>query len=333
MQNTSFSNSVFSGEMNHLFGLAMPGRQFNSPDYRFAFNGMEKDGEVNVTDNTYTTHFRMLDTRLGRWWSMDPVFKPYISTYNMMSNNPIWRIDPRGDDDYFSSNGEYLGNDGAPTNNIRIISERVYANLINNNSEANNIQHRAKLLTDYSFGNDASKKVLSNISTYYAHQAEINKNEIVEVLEIDISEIGDGFAAYDPSSDNFLIAIDSESKKVNSQAGNSKNLINSFSHEKDHQDIPTSSQPLGHVDVIINQSNHGTWKETTGAFQQAAVSYASTLLNEALGAGASVDVVKSKINEFNNSNASDRGFLDYNSSSNSVDFTIVLGNIDVEATK
>jgi hypothetical protein len=33
------------------------------------------------TGNSYTTEFRELDTRIGRWWSRDPVFKEWESPY------------------------------------------------------------------------------------------------------------------------------------------------------------------------------------------------------------------------------------------------------------
>jgi RHS repeat-associated protein len=70
---------------------------------------MEKDGEVNGTDNTYTTHFRMLDTRLGRWWGTDPVVHEWQSPYTTFDNNPILFIDPSGAD------GEYTHDDEGNT--------------------------------------------------------------------------------------------------------------------------------------------------------------------------------------------------------------------------
>jgi len=61
---------------------------------------MEKDDEITgSTGSTYTTEFRMLDTRLGRWWSVDPESKlyPNHSNYIYSGNNPILFIDPDGD--------------------------------------------------------------------------------------------------------------------------------------------------------------------------------------------------------------------------------------------
>tara|TARA_B100001245_G_C22893249_1_gene430518 strand:+ start:1202 stop:2086 length:885 start_codon:yes stop_codon:yes gene_type:complete len=78
----------------------MPGRTFNSGDYRYGFNGMEGDDEVKGNGNSYTTFFRQYDPRIGRWLSLDPKMAKYPSwsPYVFNFNNPINLIDPRGDD-------------------------------------------------------------------------------------------------------------------------------------------------------------------------------------------------------------------------------------------
>ena len=65
--------------------------------YRFGYQGSEKDNEVSGDGNSYTTEFRQLDVRLGRWFSVDPVFRPELSPYVSMDNNPINLNDPMGD--------------------------------------------------------------------------------------------------------------------------------------------------------------------------------------------------------------------------------------------
>ncbi|MBN2669882.1 MAG: hypothetical protein JXR60_11735 [Bacteroidales bacterium] len=100
-------------------------------DYRFGFNGQEKDDEVfGTTGSSYTTEFRALDSRIGRWWSLDPYMRANISMYSAFSNNPIIFVDPRGDDDYYSSDGKYLGSDNRNTNEIRIVSDETVGKAI-----------------------------------------------------------------------------------------------------------------------------------------------------------------------------------------------------------
>src|SRR5690606_26710744 len=59
----------------------------------------EKDDEIKGEGNSYTTHFRMLDPRIGRWMSTDPEEEelPQQSPYVSMDNNPIHNNDPDGD--------------------------------------------------------------------------------------------------------------------------------------------------------------------------------------------------------------------------------------------
>ncbi len=65
--------------------------------YMYGYQGSEKDNEVNSSNGTsYTTEFRQLDTRLGRWFSSDPVFQPWQSSYTSMDNNPVNYTDVRG---------------------------------------------------------------------------------------------------------------------------------------------------------------------------------------------------------------------------------------------
>ena len=57
------------------------------------------DNEVKGEGNHYTTEFRQLDPRLGRWFSVDPraAEQPWQSPYCSMGNNPINLNDPLGD--------------------------------------------------------------------------------------------------------------------------------------------------------------------------------------------------------------------------------------------
>lgn len=67
-------------------------------EYRFSFNGQEKDDEISGAGNTMAAEFWEYDTRLGRRWNVDPVVKIYESPYACFSNNPICFIDRNGKD-------------------------------------------------------------------------------------------------------------------------------------------------------------------------------------------------------------------------------------------
>jgi hypothetical protein len=66
-------------------------------NYRYGFNGQEKDDEVAGNGNSYTAEFWQYDSRLGRRWNVDPKPVAWESVYAVNRNNPIWYSDPKGD--------------------------------------------------------------------------------------------------------------------------------------------------------------------------------------------------------------------------------------------
>jgi RHS repeat-associated protein len=78
------------------FGVELDGRTVSVEGYRFGYQGSEKDNEFKGEGNSYTTEFRQLDPRLGRWLSVDPVIQPWQSSYCSMDNIPIRLFDNLG---------------------------------------------------------------------------------------------------------------------------------------------------------------------------------------------------------------------------------------------
>ena len=95
-----YKDAIFSqnGQIDYYpFGMLMPGRNGQEDDYRYGYQGSESDDEVHGTKgSSYTTHFRQLDTRIGRWLSYDPKSTAWESPYVSMGNNPIWLNDQLG---------------------------------------------------------------------------------------------------------------------------------------------------------------------------------------------------------------------------------------------
>ena len=94
------------------FGVQLSGRNFvksGAKEGRFGFNGKEEDDEFKGDGNSYDFGARLLDPRLGRWLTIDPLFRKFseYSTYNFAINNPIIYIDPDGEDIvYFDMSGK-----------------------------------------------------------------------------------------------------------------------------------------------------------------------------------------------------------------------------------
>jgi RHS repeat-associated protein len=76
----------------------------------YSFQAQEHDDEVAGNGNSYTAEFWQYDSRLGRRWNIDPVFKEHESPYACFANNPIWITDPTGADSslYDSNTGKFI---------------------------------------------------------------------------------------------------------------------------------------------------------------------------------------------------------------------------------
>ena len=114
------------------FGSSLPNRAWSdvSRGYRYGFNGMEKEN-----DQDYFTEFRLYNPDLGRWISVDKLYKSFINSYNAFSNSPIVKIDPNGLSDYYTQSGEYLGSDGTDGTDIKIVTDNTTIQLIRKNRE------------------------------------------------------------------------------------------------------------------------------------------------------------------------------------------------------
>ncbi|UFH42349.1 RHS repeat-associated core domain-containing protein [Flavobacterium cupriresistens] len=81
--------------------MLVPNRHKSIDDYRYGFNGKEKDDEIKGGEgNHYDYGFRVHDPRVGRFFSVDPLAEKYagVSSYAYVLNNPIIFIDPDGRD-------------------------------------------------------------------------------------------------------------------------------------------------------------------------------------------------------------------------------------------
>lgn len=80
------------------YGTLLHARHSDPDAYRYGYQGSEMDNELKGDGNSYTTQFRMLDPRIGRWLSIDPMAGqfPWQSPYCSMDNNPISLNDQLG---------------------------------------------------------------------------------------------------------------------------------------------------------------------------------------------------------------------------------------------
>ncbi len=79
--------------------MMMPGRKYAASElYRYGFNGKEMDNEAKGIGAQYDYGFRIYDSRIGKFLSVDPLTKEYssLTPYQFASNNPIEGVDLDG---------------------------------------------------------------------------------------------------------------------------------------------------------------------------------------------------------------------------------------------
>jgi RHS repeat-associated protein len=78
-------------KLNYPFGSVIATRAYSSGEYRFGFQGQEGDDEISGKGNFYNYKYRMHDTRLGRFFVIDPLSSEYAfnSPYAFSENRVI----------------------------------------------------------------------------------------------------------------------------------------------------------------------------------------------------------------------------------------------------
>ena len=92
---------ILSSSDYYAFGSQMPGRGYKgNNDYKYGFNGKEDDKE----SGWQNYGMRMYDTRLGRFFSGDPLSPkyPWYTPYQFAGNKPIYAVDVDGAEEYGS---------------------------------------------------------------------------------------------------------------------------------------------------------------------------------------------------------------------------------------
>jgi hypothetical protein len=79
------------------FGMAIPNRNAASDQYRYGYQGQEKDDDVKGEGNHISFSDYGLDVRTGRRWNVDPEVLHDISPYAVFNNNPNFYVDPDGE--------------------------------------------------------------------------------------------------------------------------------------------------------------------------------------------------------------------------------------------
>jgi RHS repeat-associated protein len=118
----------------------VPNRHASTSDYRYGFQGQEKDNEVKGEGNSMNYSFRMHDPRVGRFFAVDPLTAkyPWNSSYAFSENRVLDGIELEGKE--FSLTYDKEGNFFNINMIFRVVNETD--NRIYNNYRAGQMAHQ-----------------------------------------------------------------------------------------------------------------------------------------------------------------------------------------------
>jgi RHS repeat-associated protein len=92
------TTAVASASDYYPFGLQMDSRTVNEGDYRYGFNGKEKDQDGEFGNTHYDYGFRTYNPAIAKFLSVDPLTSSYpmLTPYQFAGNTPIQAIDLDG---------------------------------------------------------------------------------------------------------------------------------------------------------------------------------------------------------------------------------------------
>ncbi len=198
--------------------MLVPQRNYQSPEYRYGFQGQEKDDEIKGNGNSINYKYRMHDPRVGRFFAIDPLTAkyPHYSPYSFSGNKVIHRVELEGlEDAKFNMQIDWntalkmAGEDATTEQVVEKYNQIHYAG-------TNQIKTE---LFKSQFSHYLPKKFIDKYSSYDGGTLNITEQEALDVNPYSVAIYqGKNSKKYQEEKDNFLNELNSlkagESKKV-----------------------------------------------------------------------------------------------------------------------
>jgi photosystem II stability/assembly factor-like uncharacterized protein len=132
------------------FGMAMPSRTWNRDSYRYGFQNQETENGITGSPSHSFFKHRISDNRLGRFFSVDPLFAkyPWNSSYAFSENQLIAFIELEGLEKYYAQDGVLKWQYGNSTE-IRVVNDAFVQQNQGSNVSLSSINANSVTLSDY----------------------------------------------------------------------------------------------------------------------------------------------------------------------------------------
>ena len=247
--------------------------------YKFGGKELQRDAGL----DEYDFGARWMDPVIGgRFTTMDPLAEKYygVSPYAYCHGDPVNKVDPTGEDDYYSISGRYLGSDNQQTDHIMISFLPFYDQnitpIISKPIEQFNLepQEYSNIFTDIvSRHGEMDLSIIHNskisvttiqkqdnfYSLFTYNDASVRLGSIASTIRKDNDNIITVFIFQDYGHSEEKAIFTTVSNVINVLVGHEYNghIINAYTdNDKNH-----------HL-VFESQMKHHSWSKTTEAFKQ-----------------------------------------------------------------
>lgn len=254
-------------QVNHYypFGGVYGDLGYNSELQRNKYIGKEFDHTSGL--DWYDHGARMYDAAKGSWDRVDFLCEKNTSSsiYGYCHNNPILFVDPDGNDDYFSNNGNYLYSKNN-TANIYVFQGKTPVKF-----------------NKFDLRNTNNMKVGARVIGHYARLAGIKYNMNggeghVGISTLHTTDTEEGVLAQTLGKDIFIKMTNG---KLNEEMYNSNNLVSTLEHEKEHQESNERLTFFIHSNIVLKQIQADSFNKCSENFQVGTVGNLIDLMNKA----------------------------------------------------